>query len=484
MAVRPKTIRAITLLLLISIVFACFYGYKKVKASKLRRFPATDESFLAPFLNGQDASRKDFDGLVAYFQDGFMAYKEPDGSLANYPGLASEHPRIADRVEGFSRIAPLLAVWLRANGSENSVQAQRARQLLMDGIVHGTDPKSPGYWGRFEQDDQRIVEASDIALTVWLLRDTLWQQLPSSTRNYTIEWLLQVNDKVIPDNNWHLFITFVNVVVKALGYQADSNGALQHYTRFRQFYRGDGWFSDGPGMKFDYYNAWDIHYLLFWIDQVDPSFDHAFIGDSLDRFATRFQYLIGPEGIPILGRSVCYRMAVSTPLILDQYLAKPSVPPGVARRALDVTWRYFIRNGGVSGGNITQGYCGADPRVLDNYSGPASCLWGLRSLISAYYLAPSSPFWTEPEQPLPVERANYAIPIPPTGWTVYGSMPSLIVLKRESGRSSIPLKSENRLRSYFDRLTDRANRPENEETEYELQEYRSDAPFCGCQISR
>jgi hypothetical protein len=435
---------------------------------------------LKPFLRGQPATREEFDGLVAYFQDGLLTYKESEGSLALYPGLPSNHPRIADRMEGFSRVAPLLAVWLRNDGSRNIQQAHQARQLLVEGIVHGTDPTSAGYWGQFKTGDQRIVEASDVALSVWLLRDSLWRELSHHVQDNVAQWLLQVNDKPIPDNNWHLFVTYVNLVVHSLGYKADIEGAQEHYARFRQFYRGNGWFSDGPGMRFDYYNSWAIHYQLFWIDQVQPEFDHSFITTALDEFASQFQYLLGPDGFPIMGRSICYRMAISSPLILDQALQRPSVPPGVARRALDVTWQYFIRNGGVSGGNMTQGYCGADARVLDSYSGPASCLWGLRSLISALYLTPSAPFWTEPEQPLPVERSNYVIQLPPTGWTVRGIKPSLIVIERPSGLRVGPLKAENSLLVYFDRLTTGAHRPANEDAKYDLREYRSDTPFCDC----
>jgi len=444
---------------------------------------APSEQALIPFMGDGPLTRKDFENLEAYFQDGFEAYKDAEGASAHYPGLSSDHRGRTDRIEGFTRMAPLLAVWVRAN-SPPSTQAQRSRQLLIDGLTHGSDPKSPGYWGQIHDNDQRIVEASDVALTVWLLRDSAWPDLTPATRLQVIQWLLQVNDKKVPDNNWHLFVTYVNLVVRALGYQDDEKEALAHYSRFRGFYKGDGWFSDGPEPRFDYYNAWGIHYQLFWIDQVAPTFDHAFITTALDQFAQKLVFLIGPNGIPILGRSICYRMAVSAPLILDQRLAHASVSPGVARRALDVTWRYFIRRGGVGNGRITQGYCASDARLLDNYSGPASCFWSLRSLIAALYLAPSDAFWEAPEQPLPVERSNYTIEFQQPGWIVRGSSPDLIVIDRPSGSGPYPLKDEGLLLLTYDRLAKRAHRPENELAKYGGSEYRSDVPFCGCAVPR
>jgi hypothetical protein len=444
------------------------------------RFPTSDQRFLKPFLDEEIPNREDYEGLVAYFQDGLVTYRESNRALVRYPGSPSIDGLLRDRVEGFTRVAPLLAVWLRNNPSPNSVQARQARQVLIDGITNGTDPGSPGYWGPIHDDDQLIVEASDFALCVWLLRDTLWPQLPLEARNNAVRWLLQVNGKHVPDNNWHLFVTSVNLVVESIGYQADMQNAKAHYARVREFYRGNGWFSDGPGTRFDYYNSWGIHYQLFWIDQIKPSWDHMFIANSLDDFAKGFQFLIGPEGFPVMGRSICYRTAIATPLILDQELEHPSVPPGVARRAMDATWRYFIRNGAVENGNITQGYCAKDARTIDTYIGPASCLWGLRSLIGVLYLARSAPFWTQPEEPLPVERSSYKLQFWPTGWTVIGIKPGVIVIEQSAGKAPTPLRAENSLLAFYDRWRWRAHRDDNEDIKYGLREYRSDKPFCGC----
>lgn len=465
---------------LIGVASFASYRYWIVLGPLPRKFPAAEEARLKPFLENRPLSRSDYDGLEAYFQSGLSTYLEPNRSLVRYPGLPSNHGYLRDRVEGFSRSAPLLAVWLRGNHSPDSEQARQARRSLIDGITNGTNPASAGYWGTIGHSDQLIVEASDIALTIWMIRDSIWPELPLEVRNNAINWLLQVNGKRVPDQNWHLFVTYVNLVVHSLGYQADMENAWNHYARFKQFYRGDGWFSDGPGMRFDYYNAWGIHYELFWIDQVSPSYDHEFIVTALDQFAGQFQYLVGPQGLPIMGRSICYRMSISTPLILDQLSRHPLVSPGVARRALNETWRYFIRNGGVAQGNITQGYCAADARVLDSYSGPGSCLWGLRSLISALYLDATSAFWTQPEEPLPVEKGDYAIQMGPTGWTVRGTKPELIVIEKTTGKASAQFKLGSIRRQWWDRVTNNATRDTNEEAKYGLREYRSDYPFCDC----
>jgi hypothetical protein len=458
-----------------------FYRYWEEFGPLPVSFPTADQRFIKPFLDERIPSREDYDGMVEYFQDGLVTYRESNRALVRYPGLPSNHGPLRERVEGFARVAPLLAVWLRNNPTSDTLRAKQAREILVDGITNGTDPESPGYWGQMHDFDQLFVEASDIALTLWLLRDSIWPQLSLQTRNHAVQWLLQVNGKNVPDSNWRLFVIYVNLVVDSFGYRSDMKNARDNYDRFKQFYRGDGWFSDGPGNQFDYYNAWGMHYQLFWIDQVKPTWDHDFITKALDDFAGSFQYLIGPEGYPVRGRSICYRFAISSPLILDQRLPNPSVRAGVARRALDMTWRYFTRNGGISNGNMTQGYCGADSRVLDPYIGPASCLWGLRSLISALYLDSSSAFWTQPDELLPVERSNYQIEIPVTGWTVIGIKPDVITIESRSGSSPARLvKREKSILAFYDRWTGTSHRGEMYDLKYYLREYRSDRPICDC----
>lgn len=459
-------------------IAAHFYRIREAAAKKAES--SDDRALLAPFERQGPIARNDYLHLAAYFENGFLAYRDPDGSTASYPGLQSSHGHRMDSIEGFTRMAPLLAVLLRSPVDASPAELDHARQILLDGWQNGTDPDARGYWGPIHDDDQRIVEAADVALSIWLLRDSLWLELPARSRQRVFQWLTQVNHKHIPDNNWHLFVTYVDVVASSLGYPADMSEARAHFNRFRSFYAGDGWFSDGPGRQFDFYNAWGIAYQLFWIEEAAKGFAGDFIPNAVDAFARNLEYLVGPAGIPIMGRSLCYRIAIVAPLILDQAFKNPSVHAGVARRALDTTWSYFIQRGGVKAGDITQGYCGFDARLLDNYSGPASCLWCLRSLIAALYLSSTDRFWTAPEEPLPVEQADYTVTFPGPGWTVVGNKPDVIVIRTGSSLSTATPESESRWKAALDWLLDKAHRPENMTAKYDLAEYRSDRPFCGC----
>jgi len=452
-----------------------------------RRFPTEAEALLRGFQDTTPTVGA-YDSLFQYFVLGWDTYRLPTGSGATYPGLPSQHGAGADRMEGFARLAPMVAAWL-ASGRPSSVEPLPGRDidlsaLLSAGILAGTDPKSSGYWGKIVDRDQRIVEASDVALVLWLTRHTMWPKLTAPEQAQVGRWLYQVNGKQVSDNNWHLFITFTNVVLEALGQPADRAAARQHYLRMKSFYRGDGWFSDGPLQAFDYYNAWGIHYQLYWLAQVDPSWDVAFIRETFERFLGSYRYLFGSKGFPIRGRSVCYRMAVPAPLIAAQSIQSRPVPADEARRALDQVWQYFIAHGAVRAGTTTQGYCGPDPRILDNYSGPASCLWSLRSLVLAFALPPTDHFWRARPGRSPVDTADVDVRIAAIGWRIVGEKGSgfVSIINADSLRdgSGHELHTAGPLQRLRERIFRRPFRPNNMAAKYRLPVYRGDRPFCGC----
>ena len=441
-------------------------------------------ALLRPFQNPTSPSAEDYEGLAIYFMQGFESRKTKDGAGAKYAGMPSFHGAEVDRMEAFSRMAPLWASWV-ASGRANEVKLRpgttiRLAENFRRGLLAGTDPNSGEYWGEMHDSDQRIVEASDIALSLWLMRAQVWEKFTPGEKQQVVAWLQQVNGKQIPDNNWHLFVVLVDAVLKNLSGVDNSAEAQRHYARLKSFYRGDGWFSDGPAEVFDYYNAWGIHYQLFWLQQVDPAWDKQFISQARHEFVSSYRYLLTPNGIPIMGRSVCYRMAAPVPLLLEQFDAVHR-QPGEARRALDATWEYFLQHNGANDGNITQGYCGSDARVLDNYSGPASCLWGMRSLIAAIYLPRDAEFWKASPTRLAVERSDFSMEIKSSGWHLTGNKQTgEVEIQIPRGAASRPLESYTKAAQTKDLLTGSPSRPPNHAAKYERASYSSTDPFCGC----
>jgi hypothetical protein len=171
----------------------------------VRPFPPEGETLLAEFLSDSPLTTQSYEKLFLYFIQGFETFRSQDGALASYPGLPSRHGRRIDRMEGFSRIAPLIGAWLRSGRpSKMRLPDGHVVDLLATvrrGLTAGTNPSSPGYWGEVRHLDQRIVESCDIALALWLLRDHVWEQLAPGERDQVINWLKQVGNKRVHDNN-------------------------------------------------------------------------------------------------------------------------------------------------------------------------------------------------------------------------------------------------------------------------------------------
>jgi hypothetical protein len=422
--------------------------------------------------------------LFEYFSRG--AVERLDGSRIHYAGYGSIRGHSVTGLEGFARTAPLVAAWV-SSGREQIVERRPGEPpidlvaFLKGAILAGTDPSGEEYWGDLSANDQRIVETADIARTLWLTREQIWEKLSRVEQRRILDWLKQVDTApVLRTNNWLLFPVVVRAFLKSVGerHLPDYSG----YWRFKEgSYRESGWFTDGPGKPVDFYNAWGISYDLFWIHQMDPELDANFIRQALLQSGEITAHLVSPRGIPIMGRSPCYRTAVPSPIIVASLMNPQTVAPGLARRALDATWRYFVNRGALQGGALTMGYFGNDPRIIDPYSGPGSCHWGLRSLTLAFMAGPDHPFWTSPLQPLPVERRNYQLTYQRLGWTITGDKQSLdIVVRPGNGVAKKPRLVPHTLRHrLIEEFVERPCRPRNLQAKYELPEYSARRPLGG-----
>ena len=376
------------------------------------------------FLSQSSSDEQRYDALFRYFLSGAIRFTDVPGSRIQYPGEPSVNGYAATGLEGFDRTGVLFAAWIASGRDPIIVDPARGESVdlvayLRRGILAGTDRNSSGYWGKIRSRDQRIVEAADVARIIWITRAQIWQQLDRTQQAQVAAWLQQVDGLKTPQNIWLLFPVTVDLVLRALGVAGADPATNPNYQQFKRNYLGNGWFADPP-MGVDFYNTWGTSYELFWITSIDPQFDRDFIRSSLAQSADLTAHLIATDGIPMMGRSLCYRTAVPVPLLAENLLDDRQVDPGLARHALDVVWRHFVAHGALQDGALTQGYYRTDLRFVDYYSGPGSCHWGLRSLVLAFLHAPGSDFWRAQPQLLPVELGDYRLVYERLGWIVSG----------------------------------------------------------------
>jgi hypothetical protein len=449
----------------------------------------TDAALRAAFApRPEGLPPKAYEDAFVYLLEGFVHYRSTLGARVYYPGTPSKNGRTSDGLEGFARFLPIGAAWL-ASGRPDAVQVGgrtvSVTAMLREGLLAGTDRDGPEHWGVITSGNQRLFESADIALGVWLTRDLIWAKLDRAEKDRVATWLRRALVVHAYEGNWSLIPVMVEQVLLALGEDVccDQVYVARYWREFKQLAVGGGWIADGS-QGVDYYNAWAMQYLMFWIDRIDPAFDPVFIRDTNRRFVAFYQHLMSPKGAPLMGRSVCYRMATPVPLLTAQALSPGAVSKGRAMRALDATWSYFVDHGATRDGAITQGFCGPDLALVDDYTAPGSCLWSARGLVVALALDRELGLLSAPREPLPVEAGDFEVFEEHLRWRVRG--------RRETGEVTIeietndpaaqpaftPFGTSHRLREW---LRNRPERPANHDAMYGRRSYSTEQTFTRCE---
>lgn len=447
------------------------YGLYEKDDEKLKAF------FLEESNDKYYAER--YEALFKYFFKGYMEYKSPKGALVYYPGENSSKGARMNALEGFARFFPLAGAFMSSTKDlpiNIDGENHQLSILFKNAIIYGTNPNHSEYWGEIGDSDQRMVEAADIALGLWLSRDYIWSNLNKKDKKQIVNWLMHAENKQFVDNNWNLFPITIFKVLEALGADIPKNISYSEelYKNYKSnAYKGEGWFYDEPS-GFDYYNGWAIHYSLFWLTQIDPDFDTDFIKKSNIEFVEFYKHLFSRNGFPMMGRSVCYRGAAPAPIVAGAILSPEIISPGLALNAMDSSWKYFIENNALKAGKVTQGFFKEDLSLLDGYSGAGSCLWSLRSLILSFYADSKISFFENPKEPLPIEISDYVVRNNIIGWKIIGNNKSgkiLLEIENNDLGSIYPLIKYGIRNEIKESIVRRPCRPDNHKALYENRFY-------------
>ncbi|WP_406496300.1 DUF2264 domain-containing protein [Streptomyces sp. NBC_01604] len=364
--------------------------------------------------------------------DALLAAVEPyateDRALYHFPGdRESWSGRLSDGLEGYARTL-LLAAFRRD---------ETALERYADGLAAGVS----GVWPRIEDRGQPLVEAASIALALRLTRPLLWDRLDEDVRQRAAAWLGDALTAEAWPCNWELFPVTVGGFLQEIGHETDaSRKAIENgLERIEQWYVRDGWYTDGDGRKYDYYNGWAMHLypvLHAWLADDDRLLD--LYGGRLERHLADYARLFGGDGAPMhQGRSLTYRFATTAPLWLGAMTGRTPLAPGETRRLASGALKYFLDRGAVdSRGLLTLGWHGPDPAVLQGYSGPASPYWASKGFLGLL-LPPDHEVWTAPEEPGPAERADAVTPIAAPNWLLQSTSSDGLVRLHNHGSEDV-----------------------------------------------
>jgi hypothetical protein len=391
--------------------------------------------------------RPHWEALLARLTYGYQLAAERSGSPARalYPDDLRNQPDSVDALESFARIAPAWAAWLYnpSNPARISFAGRQMdlAELLSRALLEGTNPDNPHtYWGEMDHFSQPIVEAADVAIAVWLSRERVFNQLSPKEQARVMAWLAKVDGKRTYFDNWILFPAISQMVRLKLGYPASERDLDSRLEQISRFYRGDGWYADGPGNEFELYNAWMFgwHYLLWaWIDGERRPAYRAEVLRRAQSFIQGFPYFFGSNGVyPAWGRSIVYRFSAVSAFATSYLLGVAPAIPGLLRRISSGCMRYFYEHGLLDPEQhyIYQGFHGRFPQAGESYISPGSPYWACHALFALSFDG-SDPFWTAEEAPLPVEQADFDLALPAPGFVLHGEKATgqVLLLNSRSG---------------------------------------------------
>jgi hypothetical protein len=336
---------------------------------------------------------------------------------------------------GVTRMMPALAAW-SAGGREAELGITEA---LIAAFRNGTDPASPDYWLPCAEgvQNQRQVESSIVAWSLWVARDKVLPALSSVERASVAAWLNSCTRRPVRQNNWAWF-TAVNLAARTrLGekwpeFRGDETFLQDDLKALDAMAAGaSGWYNDQPtGAAFDYYNSWVFaSHFLYWNELVGKRYP-----EWQEKFAARLKaylefapyFFAGHGGHVLYGRSLIYRWAVLTPLILAYQQGLWPHSPGLLRHIVErnILWHASIGGFDETAGKLRESLTPEGTMdVKETYIDGGHPYWGMQA-FALWRTPDSDPYWSAPEERLPVEKSDYSIALPEPGLVLVGKTSS------------------------------------------------------------
>lgn len=334
------------------------------------------------------------------------------GELKKNMPVESTDPIITRRqavthLEAIGRLLTGIAPWLEL-GPDSTPEGklrQEYAQMAIKSIQNCVDPLSPDYLN-FNKDRQPLVDAAFLAHGLLRAPTQLWAKLDKTTQQRLIEEFKSSRVIVPGQNNWLLFSAMVEAALMEFSQQWDYQRIEYALQQHEQWYKGDGWYGDGPEMHLDYYNSYVIQPMMMQVLEVAKrhNMPQATMLEVQQkryaRYAEQQERLISPEGtFPLIGRSLAYRFGAFHALsdvALRGMLPKTLTPAQVRSALTAVIERQvnapdtFDKNGW-----LRVGFAGHQPSIGETYISTGS-LYLCSAVFVALGLPETDPFWSGP----------------------------------------------------------------------------------------
>ncbi len=354
-------------------------------------------------------------------------YSSPLKASPRLPGRVT---RDGERREGMETIGRslLMAAPRIAGAGRSDAGAEELAAWYREALLAGTDPDGPEAWPLgvtckppLLGVTNSIVEAANIAFSLYTARARLWDPLRPAEKKQVADWLRHHARLEVWGNNWQLFPAMAEGFLRSVGEDVSGCIGARNVARVESWYLGDGWYTDGPEHAVDYYNAWAIHpYLWAWYRMTgqENTPDGVRHLERLRQFVGSYSLMFAADGAVLhVGRSLAYRTAVLAALWCAEISGVNPLNPGQTRRLASGVLANFTARGVGVDGPPNLGWYGEHLGSCQDYSGFGSpYLAGIGFL--GLSLPADHPVWQKGEEPQPTDGPPVIRPLPDVGWTL------------------------------------------------------------------
>lgn len=349
--------------------------------------------------------------------------------LEKAPGYSLRAEKVT-YLEAFGRTLAGVAPWLSLpeDGSEEGKARKKLTELALKGTKNLVDPSSPDYMN-FREEGQPLVDGAFLVHGFLRAPKQLWEPLDDLTKKRMVEELIQLRRVKPPYSNWLLFAAMVEVFLYSIGEKWDPMRVDLAVRKHQEWYKGDGWYGDGPNFHFDYYNSYVIHSMM--VDVLEKYCaagymrvsEHEAAVKRMQRYAYELERMISPEGTyPPMGRSATYRTGAFQALVHTVLLNKipEEFKPAQVRCALTAVMKKMYEAPGTFDNNgwLQLGFCGHQPAMSDTYTSTGS-LYLCATGFLALGLPDDHAFWKDEAADWTAKKAWSGQAFPKSGYVEY-----------------------------------------------------------------
>ncbi|MGL4332450.1 MAG: DUF2264 domain-containing protein [Bacteroidales bacterium] len=357
--------------------------------------------------------------VIHNLAEGTLRQNMPVEAAPNYSG----DPLKMTYLEAVGRTLAGVAPWLELpdDNTEEGKLRKQMREEVLKGLKNAVDPASPDKLN-FTEYPQPIVDAAYLVHAFLRAPKALWEPLDDVTKQRYIDAFKSLRDRTGAYNNWLLFTGLTEAFLGQQDQQSDPFRMMVAKNKVKEWYVGDGWYSDGKKFSMDYYNAYVMHPMMVaMLETMQPlkKANAEELEEAMKRMVRHAEFserIIGPDGTyPAFGRSVTYRTAAFQSLA-DVALREElpaHISPAQVRCALTAVHRnmYEGNQNFNDKGWLVLGFNGSQPEIADFYTSTGSLYMATLSFLPLG-LPADNKFWTDAPADWTTKKAWKGVSLP------------------------------------------------------------------------